>query len=129
MFTVEQIQQAHQKVKSGADFPKYIQDLKQLGVKSYKTFVNDSHTEYLGTNDYQANSAPKYEKLMISDMVNRDVLVVQLKAHQQGKTDYFNFCKDCANNGINYWMVSIDEMTCTYYDKKGNNILTENIPT
>ena len=28
MFTVEQIQQAHQKVRSGADFPKYIQEIK-----------------------------------------------------------------------------------------------------
>jgi hypothetical protein len=30
MFTIEQIDQAHSKVKSGADFPKYIQDLKNL---------------------------------------------------------------------------------------------------
>ena len=28
MFTVEQITQAHSHVKSGADFPKYIQDIK-----------------------------------------------------------------------------------------------------
>ncbi len=29
MFTVEQIKTAHSKVKSGADFPAYIQDIKK----------------------------------------------------------------------------------------------------
>jgi hypothetical protein len=32
MFTIEQIKQAHNKVKSGADFPKYIQEIKKLGM-------------------------------------------------------------------------------------------------
>jgi hypothetical protein len=41
MFTVEQIKTAHGKVKSGADFPAYIQDIKKLGVTSYETFVTD----------------------------------------------------------------------------------------
>ena len=32
MFTLEQIKLAHSKVKSGADFPAYIKELKALGV-------------------------------------------------------------------------------------------------
>ncbi|MDR6968468.1 uncharacterized protein YbcV (DUF1398 family) [Flavobacterium arsenatis] len=39
MFTVEQIKQARSKVKSGADFPNYIQDLIELGVLSFETFI------------------------------------------------------------------------------------------
>jgi hypothetical protein len=50
MFTVEQIELAHEKVKSGADFPKYIQEIKALGVKGIETWVKDSHTEYFGEN-------------------------------------------------------------------------------
>ncbi|WP_449397691.1 hypothetical protein [Chryseobacterium wanjuense] len=30
-FTIEQIKAEHQKVKSGADFPRYIQAIKDLG--------------------------------------------------------------------------------------------------
>ena len=52
MFTVEQIKEAHSKVKSGADFPKYIQDIKQLGVTAFKTWVVDSQTEYFGKNHF-----------------------------------------------------------------------------
>ena len=31
MFTIEQIETAHSKMKSGAEFPSYINDIKQLG--------------------------------------------------------------------------------------------------
>jgi uncharacterized protein YbcV (DUF1398 family) len=42
MFTLEQIKQAHSKVKSGADFPKYIQEIKILGGETdYFEFCRD----------------------------------------------------------------------------------------
>lgn len=34
MFTAEQLTEAHSKVKSGADFPKYMQKIKGLSVTS-----------------------------------------------------------------------------------------------
>ena len=47
MFTVTQIEEAHSKVKSGADFPKYIQEIKSFGVLGFTTWVKDSHTDYI----------------------------------------------------------------------------------
>lgn len=129
MFTIEQIQDAHKKVKSGADFPTYIQEIKGLGIKTYITFVKDSHTEYFGENDYTTQSQPKYETLEISEILDAEKFKTQLKAHQQGKTDYFAFCKDCAETGIEKWIVDLQEMTCIYYDKSGNEILVEQIPS
>ena len=129
MFKLEEIEQAHKKVKSGADFPKYIQEIKELGVKSFETWVKDSHTEYFGTNNFSTQSLSKYYELTISDTSNSEKFIFQLKAHQQGKTDYFTFCKDCAENGIEKWIVNLDEMNCIYYDKIGNEILVEQIPT
>ena len=73
MFTVEQINQAHEKVKSGADFPKYIQEIKQMGVTSFETWVTDSHTEYFGENNYQTKSLPQYENLTIADSSNSEM--------------------------------------------------------
>jgi uncharacterized protein YbcV (DUF1398 family) len=128
MFTVGQIDKAHEKVKSGADFPKYIQEIKQLGVTAFETWVIDSHTEYFGKNDYQIESQPQYENLTIADSCNSDKFIQYLKTHQQGQTDYFTFCKHCAETGVEKWFVSLDDMTCTYYDKSGNNILVEQIP-
>ena len=43
MFTAEQIKAAHGKVKSGADFPSYIKEIKGLGVTHYEAYITDGH--------------------------------------------------------------------------------------
>ncbi len=128
MFTVEQIKAAHSKVKSGADFPAYIQDIKKLGVTDYETFVTDGHTNYYGADAYKTSSTARYDALEIAEASKAEQFKADLKEHQQGKTDYPTFCKDCAKSGIEKWSVSMNKMTCTYYNKAGNEILVEEIP-
>jgi uncharacterized protein YbcV (DUF1398 family) len=128
MFTIEQIKAAHSKVKSGADFPKYIQEVKALGVTRYEAYVADGHVIYYGSNGYTAKSPAKYQILDIADNCNDAQFKSDLKAHQNGKTDYSTFCNDAAKSGIEKWVVSMEKMTCTYFDKVGNVILVEEIP-
>lgn len=128
MFTTEQIKEAHAKVKSGADFPNYIQDLIILGVKGYDTFVNDGHTEYYGVNNYTVASDEKYALIPISSTVNKELFIELLVKHQHGETDYMTFCNHCGQCGIAKWRVDIIEMTCIYFDLAGNEILIEKIP-
>ncbi len=128
MFTAEQMKAAHSKVKSGAGFPKYIQDSKRLGVIAFETWVIDSHTEYFGKDGYQTKSQPMHENLDIADQSDIDNFNHYLKIHQQGKTDYIALCGDSAETGIEKWFASPDEMTCTYYNKAGNKIWAERIP-
>lgn len=128
MFTVAQIEEAHSKVKSGADFPKYIQEIKGFGVKNFTTWVKDSHTEYFGENDFQTKSQPKYDDLEINETVTADQFKKKLKIHQQGGTDYMQFCRDCAENGVEKWIVDLDQFTCIYFDRAGSEVLTEEIP-
>lgn len=127
-FTIEQIKTAHAKIKSGADFPKYIQEIKKLGVTLYETYVADGHTDYYDSNNNWAGSGAKYSALLIADETNADAFRADLSAHQQGKTDYMSFCKDCATCGIEKWVVRLTEMTCAYYDKRNNLVLVEDIP-
>lgn len=129
MFTVKQIELAHTKVKSGAEFPKYIQEIKEIGVTAFETWVTDSHTKYFGKNDFQTKSKPKYEEMEIAIHSNKEKFNHYLKIHQKGETDYFTFCKHCAETGIEKWIVNLDKMTCTYYDKAENEILVEIVPT
>lgn len=128
MFTVEQIKAAHSKVKSGADFPAYITEIKQLGVTFYETFVSDGHTDYSGVNNYKAVAPAKYMKLTIAETAKPGQFKIDLKEHQHGKTDYLTFIAMCAAFGIEKWAVCMDKMTCTYYDTAGNEILVEKIP-
>src|SRR3546814_10761360 len=128
MLTAEQIKAAHIKVRSGADFPAYIKEIKSLGVTYYETFVTDGHTDYYGANDYKTTSDAKYAALAIADVVNVEQFKTDLKEHQQGKTDYLTFINMCAAFGIEKWSVRMDMMICTYYDKAENEILAEEIP-
>lgn len=128
MFTVEQIKAAHSKVKSGADFPAYIQEIKSLGVSYYEAYVIDGHIDYHGANNYTAKVHAKYDPLVIADSSNREKFKAELVAHQQGKTDFLTFIKMCATFGIEKWTICMDKMTCIYYDKSRNEILVEQIP-
>lgn len=128
MFTIDQIRNAHSTVKSGADFPGYIQKIKALGVVSYETYVEDGDTDYHGAGNFTVSSGSKYAKLKIADKSNAEQFKLDLKAHQQGKTDYPTFCSDCAKSGVEKWVVEMEKMTCTYYDKEGKELLAENIP-
>ena len=129
MFTIDQIKQAHSKVKSGADFPKYVQDITGLGVKRYDAFVTDGHVAYRGAAGFQVASEGRYPALEIAAVSNDEQFASYLKSHQQGQTDYMTFCKHSAETGVEKWTVDTDNMTCTYYDLDGNNMLTETIPT
>ena len=128
MFTIEQIKAPHSIVKSGADFPSYIKEIKSLGVTNYEAYVSDGHIDYHGANGYTAKVPAKYEPLEVAQNSKSEAFKAELVAHQQGKTDFLTFIKMCATLGIEKWVISMDKMTCSYYDKAGNKILVEAIP-
>jgi uncharacterized protein YbcV (DUF1398 family) len=66
--------------------------------------------------------------LVIADSSKGEEFKAELVAHQQGKTDFLTFIKMCATLGIEKWEIGMDKMTCTYFDKAGNEILVEQIP-
>ncbi len=127
MFTIEQIKEAHSKVKSGADFPNYIQDLIILGIKGYDTFVNDGNVQYYGVNNYTVTSNEKYAVISIAASANKERFIEFLVMHQDGQTDYLTFCNHAGQCGIARWRVDIIEMTCTYFDQSDSEILIEKI--
>ena len=129
MFTLEQIKHAHSQVKSGADFPKYIQDMKNLWVTSYQVSVRDGTVIYSGVDNFQISTTTGIDPLIISPISDSEKFKSDLKNHQQGNTDYHTFCEDCAKSGIAQWIMNLSNMTCTYYDSLGNEILVEKIPS
>ena len=129
MFQLKEIKEAHSKVKSGADFPSYVQDLIKLGVKKYNTYVTDGHTLFFGSDNYQIESEPKYSELSVANISDKERFKHYLKSHQRGQTDYPTFCNHSAETGVEKWTVDMNQMTCTYYDKANTEMLEEQIPT
>ncbi len=128
IFELTDIKEAHSKVQSGADFPNYVQELIQLGVVKYDTYVRDGRTLYFGNDNFQIQSKPKYRPLRIANISDKDRFKHHLRSHQRGQTDYPTFCNHCAETGVEKWTVDMDQMICTYYDKLNNKMLEEQIP-
>jgi uncharacterized protein YbcV (DUF1398 family) len=128
MFTLEQIQSTHAKVKSGVDFPKYVRDMKALGVTSYEHYVSDGHIAYKGQDNFSIESNAKWPAKEIASPASAQNLEHNLKVHQLGKTDYPTFCQQSANAGVEKWIVDMVKMKCIYFDKDGNEMLAEDIP-
>ena len=128
LFTLEQIKAAHSKVKSGADFPNFVQEIKSLGLAYYEHFVADGRTVYHGANGFVLPAPAKWPATEIAAIGNVSMLEHNLKIHQQGQTSYLTFCSQAAEAGVEKWTVDVIKMTCVYYDKAGNTMITEAIP-
>lgn len=128
MFTLQQMQAAHNKVKSGADFPAYVQEIKNAGLLYYTFYVTNGATVYTGAGDYEVSGEAKYPAQSINDNGNADGLQQYIRQHQQGHSDFFTFCRQCAECGVERWVVDTRSMDCTYLDKADNALVAEPIP-
>ncbi len=128
MLTLEEIHKIHLKVKSGVDFPKYVQDLISIGVQSYDNYVEDGRSTFFTINGYSLGTEPKYNAIKIAKQSNIEKLKQILLAHQQGKIDFDSFCHQVATVGVKKWKVDTSKMTCAYYDRLENVLLEESIP-
>lgn len=128
MFTLEQVKTIHSQVKSGADFPQYVQNLKAIGLAKYHLFVADGHGEYVGTEGATLTSPATDALLTITPTGSAEQLTQALAMHQQGHTDYSTFRRQAAEAGVEKWTVDAHALTCIYYDQQGNALVTEAIP-
>lgn len=128
MFTLEQIEKIHSKVKSGKDFPQYVKNLEEIGISYYNIYVEDGHAEYYGREGEYLISPASYPVLTIVENGNADTLKEALRIHQAGETDYFTFCKEAAKAGVSFWKTDVLNLKVTYFDKTENEIVSEVIP-
>lgn len=128
MFTIDQIHEAFSKVKSGTDFPQFVQDLKNIGVTHYDNFVSDGRTKYYGLNGFELEGGAKYAELQVNNLSSSDSLKHAISFHQNGQTDYLTFCEQAADAGVEKWTTHMSKMSVTYLDKKGTKLTVEPIP-
>lgn len=127
-FTLDQIHEAFKRVKSGADFPQFVQDLKSIGVSHYDNYVSDGRTIYYGANDFAIYGGHKYPSILVNTYSSADKLRHSIAIHQQGQTDYPTFCNEAADAGVEKWTTQMIAMTVTYLDKQGTKLIVEPIP-
>lgn len=128
MFTIEQIKRAEAEIKTGSDFPDFIKALKKMGIVRNDVYVSNGLSIYFDSADHTEQISPTdYPEVVINDESSAEKLNHALEIHQKGETDYFTFCKQAADAGVEKWVTDLEELTCTYLDSEGNELVKENI--
>ncbi|MCX2585679.1 DUF1398 domain-containing protein [Pedobacter sp. MR22-3] len=128
MFTKEDIHAAISRIKSGSDFPQFIQELKEMGVIRNDVYVSNGLSAYFASEEEVLQISPEeYPDLVISLEPSVEKLKHALKIHQIGETGFISFCEHAADAGVEKWITDLKDMTCTYYDTAGNELVKEKI--
>jgi uncharacterized protein YbcV (DUF1398 family) len=127
MFTLEQINAIHDQLGSAESLVQYVKALSALEVETYDSYIMDGHSEYVGKNGQKIISLPAHEMLTIADTSDKETFLKHLDLHNQGKTSYLEMSQGLAHSGIEKWTVDTTNMTMTFYDKLGNEMLAETI--
>ncbi|WP_160680068.1 DUF1398 family protein [Clostridium sp. C8-1-8] len=127
MFTKEKIEAAHNKVKSGEDFPKYVKEIKGMGIKSHEVVLSDGIWIFKGTDEQVIQINTEMKNLRVSEQSSIEKFKQILYKHQKGETDYSTFCIEASEAGVERWVSNFDDMTVTYFDLYGNPIDVEKI--
>ena len=128
MFTKERITAAQARVKSGADYPRLVQELKEMGVESYDHVVADGSNVFRGAGGHAVTIRHSEERIQVAVQSSAEKLRQSLSIHQQGATDYPTFCRQAGEAGIARWTSDFRAMTVTYSDRYGNPVVVEPIP-
>ena len=129
MFTLQEIKDAHSKVKSGADFPKYVQKKKKMEMSHYDFFVADGHAKYVHNNGEFIESPAIYEAKNISSTSDATLLKHIIKIHQNGETDFMTFCQQSADVGVVLWRTDVTNMKVIYLNDKNEEMVVEVVPS
>jgi uncharacterized protein YbcV (DUF1398 family) len=128
MFTLQQLRAAHAKVKNGSDFPRYIQEIRQLGLLRYEFTVSDGSVVYYGEGGHQVESGGGYGPLTIASAASSGALRKAIAIHQQGQTHFSVFCRQVAEAGVGKWEIDTRRMVCSYFSSDGEVMVEEPIP-
>lgn len=119
MFTKEMIPAAQAKVKSGADYPRMVQELKDMGVRSYVHYVADGSNVYHGRDGHTITMSHQQERIPVAERPSAEMLRRSLLVHQQGKSDYPTLCQEAGAAGVAKWTSHLEAMTVSYVDRTG----------
>jgi uncharacterized protein YbcV (DUF1398 family) len=126
MFTIEQINELHDRLGNAETLLLYAQGLQAIGIDYFDSYLFDGHSEFFGT-DGTVKSPVAHEILSIAETTNKQGLLEHLSLHEQRKINYLEMSRGLAESGVEKWTVDTHRFTMTFYDCAGNAMLVETI--
>lgn len=127
MFTIEQINDIHDRFGNSRTLSRYLRALSAIGVQKYDSYLEDGHSEYFGSGGHTVISPPTHSMYAVASTSNHEHFLRHLEQHKNGNTNYFQMSEDLAESGIEKWTFDTGKLTLTYYNKSGNIMLTEKV--
>jgi len=127
VFTLEQIDDIHDRLGRQDTLVQYLRALHAIGVERSDSFIADGHSEYFGPGGETVIAPPTHAVLAVAGPSSRDGLVEHLARHSQGKTSYVEMSAGLAESGVEKWTFDTSALTITYYDQAGHELLVETI--
>jgi uncharacterized protein YbcV (DUF1398 family) len=128
-FTEQAIRAAYAKTRTGADFPRLIQDLKKLGIVSYDHMLESGSNVFHGKNGQSVSLSNMGPSVPVNAQADVELLKTHISEHQRGLTNYPTLCGLAGQVGVDKWTYDLPAMTCTYFDRSGRKLHMELIPT
>jgi len=100
MFTLEQINEIHDRLGNAETLAQYVKALNALGIETYDSYIEDGHSEYFGKSGHTVISPPAHEMLTIADTSDKETFLKHLNLHNQGKTSYLEMSQGLAESGM-----------------------------
>ena len=127
-FTEQDIRAAYARTRTGADFPRLIQDLKKLGIVSYDHMLKSGSNVFHGQRGQSVSLSNMGPSVSVSDQPDVELLKRHISNHQSGLTNYPTLCGLAGEAGVDKWTSDLLAMTCTYFDTAGRKMHVELIP-
>lgn len=64
MFTLDQVNDIHERLGKQKTLPEYLSALNSIGVYKYDSFISDGHSEYFGKDNQKVISDPVHKKIV-----------------------------------------------------------------
>lgn len=128
-FTQQDIRAAYAETRTGADFPRLIQDLKRLGIVSYDHMLESGSNIFHGKHGQSVSLSNMGPSVPVSEQADSELLKKHIPEHQRGLTNYPTLCGLAGEAGVEKWTSDLLAMTCTYFERSGRKMHVELIPS
>jgi uncharacterized protein YbcV (DUF1398 family) len=127
VFTLEQITDIHDRSGAKETLGDYLRALRDIGVKTYDSYLTDGHSEYFGADGQTLIGPAFHEVLVVAQTCEPEQFLQYMRRVDQGGVGYEEMSRTLANHGVERWTFDTDKLTVTYRDKAGVVLLTEGV--
>ncbi|MFI5731803.1 DUF1398 family protein [Kribbella sp. NPDC051587] len=125
MFTLEQVDEIHERLGKASTLGAFLEALREIGVVASDSYVTDGHTTYFGADGHEVSTSPAHEVFEVAASSDKDAFLAELKRVEEESAGYVEMSRAFAAAGVEKWTFDTQALTITYYDRAGSALLAE----